>query len=73
MVDVYQPMTDREMLAAAQEQQALELAALQHVQHYRALGTGLAAFVLAMWDALDGEGFTREEQWGLVQAAVRGR
>lgn len=67
------PLTDREWLLDQQEEAAAETAAMQQIQHFRALGLGAAAYVLAMWQGLECSGFTREETLATIQAALRGR
>ena len=42
------------------------------VTHGRAQGMGSAAFVLGMWEGLQGSGLTREETLALIQAALKG-
>ncbi len=66
-------MNDRELLMHWQEEQHLETQAVDHVQHYTALGVGMAAFAMAMMHALTGEDVTHEEALALVKAALTGR
>ena len=67
-------MTGREQVLEWQREAQTERHVETQLEHYQALGVGLAAFCVAMETALaTGETFTREERLALIQAAVRGR
>lgn len=65
---------DREWVAQHQQAQQAEQNAVIQVDHYQALGIGLAAFAVAMYTALKEDGtFSVRDALELVKAAVQGR
>lgn len=65
-------MTDREFLAATQEQDRAEAQRVDYVAHYTAQGVGMAAFALAMYEALAESSIGRETALEFVKAALQG-
>ncbi len=70
---------DRTWLLEQKEAQQQEQRTQDELQHYEALGTGLAMFCLSFWETLRAAEpayearFTRDETLRLLEAAVRGR
>ena len=62
----------REAEYAATEDAMAEGNTRAQVTHGHAQGMGSAAFVLGMWEGLQGSGLTREETLALIQAALKG-
>ena len=62
-------MNDREMMIERHEEQRLESQAIDHVQHYTALGVGMAAFAISMLRALADE-VSYEDALDMVKAAL---
>ena len=65
---------DRTWIAQLQQVQQAEENAVAQIDHYQALGIGMAAFAVAMYLALKEDGtFTDVDTLRLVLAAVQGR
>lgn len=69
-----QPLNGREQVMAWQAEAQIERNAVTQLEHYQALGVGLALFCVAMYRELcEDRTFTAEQSLALVQAAVQGR
>ena len=69
-----EPFNGREQVLAWQAEQQAERNTVTQMDHYAALGVGLASFCVAMFQTLMADQtFSKDEALTLVKEAVRGR